>query len=248
MCNKLNRPNNCFINCFPTKSTSVTSCVAYHKSQFQNQSKVSSDRSTMTSQQHLPGDLLPGSAARPTVTCRLARPHRTNHQSNKFNAYHVITSSLLSFCYLSAFLLQTCQAVGLFELRLDHYANEREWDASGACCSRTTSSVSSSSATPSLPSFATKCSTPCQTYFRVCFYNYHTKLEPQAKCSFGEKVVARVGGKSLQLVGGSNTTSNSPSSTSSDLKTNSILRFPFNFTWPVSFTLCPDHRSSSSIS
>ncbi|KAF7487799.1 Neurogenic locus protein delta [Sarcoptes scabiei] len=102
---------------------------------------------------------------------------------------------------------------GIFELRLDRFVNELNRDASGRCCANISSSSSPSSSNES-------CHHQCKTFFRVCFKNYQANIDTSSNCVYGEKITPVLS-----------------SSSSDSHQLNHTLLFPFNFTWPGTFSL-----------
>lgn len=117
----------------------------------------------------------------------------------------------------------------MFELRLDKFVNELNRDAVGKCCggysSNSVDMPGSGNATTSAA--ATRngremCQEECHIFFRVCFLNYQSNMDKinKFKCHYGDK-----------------TTSVLTSTSSSDSATKSYnytIKFPFDFSWPVS--------------
>ncbi|XP_066594062.1 neurogenic locus protein delta-like [Prorops nasuta] len=102
---------------------------------------------------------------------------------------------------------------GVFEIRLKSFANEYGKDNLGKCCSGGVSRTG-------------ECSGVCKTRFRVCLKQYQAKIDTSSPCTYGD-VVTPVLGENVV-----NFTSNAalPSFTNP-------IRFPFDFTWPGTFTL-----------
>jgi len=71
----------------------------------------------------------------------------------------------------------TVSGSGEFQIQLSSLVNE-DWVLNdGSCCNTIPGN------TEEMPT----CSTPCQTFFRICLSNYQAKLNPlQAQCRFGE--------------------------------------------------------------
>ncbi|XP_060772291.1 delta-like protein 4 isoform X1 [Neoarius graeffei] len=67
----------------------------------------------------------------------------------------------------------------------------------------------------------TSCRPDCRTFFRVCLKNYQVSLSP-GDCIFGKNVTSMLGSNSFKMEAG-------PPST--------LIRLPFNFRWPGSFSL-----------
>ncbi|XP_024945091.1 neurogenic locus protein delta isoform X2 [Cephus cinctus] len=104
-------------------------------------------------------------------------------------------------------------ASGVFELRLKSFVNEYGKDSLGKCCSGTTSRTGD-------------CSGACKTRFRVCLKQYQVKIDTTSPCTYGDV---------LTPVLGENVVNFSPGAALPSF-TNPI-RFPFDFTWPGTFSL-----------
>ncbi|KAG7207465.1 hypothetical protein KM043_009100 [Ampulex compressa] len=104
-------------------------------------------------------------------------------------------------------------ASGVFELRLKSFVNEYGKDSLGKCCSGSTSR-------------AGECSGVCKTRFRVCLKQYQVKIDTTTPCTYGDVVTP---------VLGENVVNFSPNVALPSF-TNPI-RFPFEFTWPGTFSL-----------
>ncbi|XP_043490270.1 neurogenic locus protein delta-like [Polistes fuscatus] len=104
-------------------------------------------------------------------------------------------------------------ASGVFELRLKSFVNEYGKDSLGKCCSGTTSRTG-------------ECSGACKTRFRVCLKQYQVKIDTTTPCTYGDVVTPVLGENIVNL---------SPNVALPSF-TNPI-RFPFEFTWPGTFSL-----------
>lgn len=104
-------------------------------------------------------------------------------------------------------------ASGVFELRLKSFVNEYGKDSLGKCCSGSTSKTG-------------ECSGVCKTRFRVCLKQYQVKIDTTTPCTYGDVVTPVLGENIVNL---------SPNVAMPSF-TNPI-RFPFEFTWPVSVNL-----------
>ncbi|XP_046614315.1 neurogenic locus protein delta isoform X2 [Neodiprion virginianus] len=102
---------------------------------------------------------------------------------------------------------------GVFELRLNSFINEYGKDSLGKCCSGNTSKTG-------------ECSGPCRTRFRVCLKHYQAKIDTTTPCTFGAVVTPVLGDNVVNL-----------SSTVSLPSFSNPIRFPFDFTWPGTFSL-----------
>lgn len=96
----------------------------------------------------------------------------------------------------------------MFELRLKSFSNDFGKDSLGQCCSGERTGL---------------CRTPCRTSFRVCLKHYQVQIDTTSGCTFGDVVTPVLGANNVNL-------------DETVLKgfTNPI-RFPFDFTWPVSY-------------
>ncbi|XP_057328313.1 neurogenic locus protein delta [Microplitis mediator] len=107
----------------------------------------------------------------------------------------------------------TVHASGVFELRLKSFVNQYGKDNTGKCCSGSTSTNN-------------ECIGTCQTRFRVCLKQYQAKIDTTTPCTYGDVVTPVLGGNVVNL---------SPD-VSMPSFTNPI-RFPFDFSWPGTFSL-----------
>ncbi|XP_029679096.1 neurogenic locus protein delta-like [Formica exsecta] len=113
-------------------------------------------------------------------------------------------------------LLPTPRAVsasGMFELRLKSFVNEYGKDSLGKCCSGSASRMG-------------ECSGVCKTRFRVCLKQYQVKIDTTSPCTYGDVVTPVLGENVVNL----STSAALPSFTNP-------IRFPFEFTWPGTFSL-----------
>lgn len=101
-------------------------------------------------------------------------------------------------------------ASGMFELRLKSFVNEYGKDSLGKCCSGSASRMG-------------ECSGVCKTRFRVCLKQYQVKIDTTSPCTYGDVVTPVLGENVVNL----STSAALPSFTNP-------IRFPFEFTWPVS--------------
>nr|CAD7569326.1 unnamed protein product [Timema californicum] len=97
---------------------------------------------------------------------------------------------------------------GVFELRLKSFVNDYGKDSVGQCCS----------GEPPAPGSGL-CSGPCRTRFRVCLKHYQAQIDTTSPCTFGDVMTPVLGENSVHLTGDS---------------FDNLIRFPFDFTWPVS--------------
>ncbi|XP_014481474.1 PREDICTED: neurogenic locus protein delta-like [Dinoponera quadriceps] len=113
-------------------------------------------------------------------------------------------------------LLPTPRAVhasGVFELRLKSFVNEYGKDSLGKCCSGSVSRTG-------------ECSGVCKTRFRVCLKQYQVKIDTTSACTYGDVVTPILGENVVNL----------SANVAMSSFTNPI-RFPFEFTWPGTFSL-----------
>ena len=111
----------------------------------------------------------------------------------------------------------TCS--GLFELRLKSFRNDKGVNSLDRCCTdRQTLSGS--------------CQGSCKTRFRVCLKQYQAEIDTTSSCTFGAAATQILGDNTLNLtqLSMSTGTKNQPQKRSSI----NPIRFPFEFTWPVS--------------
>ncbi|XP_012284961.1 neurogenic locus protein delta [Orussus abietinus] len=104
-------------------------------------------------------------------------------------------------------------ASGVFELRLKSFVNEYGKDSLGKCCSGTTSRTG-------------ECSGVCRTRFRVCLKQYQAKIDTTTPCTYGDVVTPVLGENVVNL-----------SSTVALPSFSNPISFPFDFTWPGTFSL-----------
>lgn len=100
---------------------------------------------------------------------------------------------------------------GLFELRLKYFKNDYGKDKDGQCCSGKTDPVSN------------QCIGTCKTRFRVCLKHYQANIDMSSPCTFGDVMTPVVGENSMNLT-----------ALNENLNFVNPIRFPFDFTWPVS--------------
>lgn len=103
------------------------------------------------------------------------------------------------------------QASGVFELRLKSFANENGKDSLGKCCSGGQPQPGSS-----------ECPGVCRTRFRVCLKQYQVNIDTTTPCTYGDVVTPVLGDNSVNMTGLRAPAFANP------------IRFPFDFTWPVS--------------
>lgn len=116
-------------------------------------------------------------------------------------------------CECLLLLLPQVSTSGVFELRLKSFINDYGKDAVGLCCSGETTET---------------CTAPCRTRFRVCLKHYQQRVDTTSPCTFGDVITPVLGDNSLQM--------DAPPASNVE-GFNNPIRFPFDFTWPVSFCL-----------
>lgn len=106
---------------------------------------------------------------------------------------------------------------GLFELRLKSFANDMGRNSLGSCCTEKQSANGT-------------CIGSCQTRFQICLKNYQAEIDTTSPCTFGAVVTPVLGDNTFNLT---------PSFYKSQQSDESInpIRFPFDFTWPVSINI-----------
>ncbi|XP_060530612.1 protein jagged-1-like [Cylas formicarius] len=127
---------------------------------------------------------------------------------------------LLQF-FLVLTLLQRTHGSGFFELQVLEMANPRSELSAGQCCG-------SGQRSP----ITNRCSSPCQTFFRLCLKEYQSNVTSTGSCSFGNS--------SSQVLGRDTFTLSDPD--------RGKLVLPFTFRWTRSFTLilqAVDHNNFS---
>ncbi|XP_066257423.1 protein jagged-1b [Euwallacea similis] len=126
---------------------------------------------------------------------------------------------LLFFLLLN--VLQCSHGSGIFELQVLEMANPRSELSTGQCCGDGQRSP-----------ITNRCSTPCQTFFRLCLKEYQSNVTSTGSCSFGNT--------SSQALGRDTFTLADPE--------RGRLVLPFTFRWTRSFTLilqAVDHNNFS---
>ncbi|XP_066998253.2 neurogenic locus protein delta isoform X2 [Anabrus simplex] len=111
-----------------------------------------------------------------------------------------------------AALHQVCCS-GVFELRLKSFINDYGKDSVGQCCSGERASSTG------------VCSGTCRTRFRVCLKHYQAKIDTTSPCTFGDVITPVLGGNNVHLLDSTQDGFSNP------------IRFPFDFTWPGTFSL-----------
>lgn len=97
----------------------------------------------------------------------------------------------------------------MFEIRLRSFANENGKDSLGKCCS--------GQQTPT-----GECSGHCRTRFRVCLKQYQVNIDTTTPCTYGDVVTPVLGENVVNMTQAAGPAFANP------------IRFPFDFTWPVS--------------
>lgn len=105
---------------------------------------------------------------------------------------------------------------GLFELRLKYFKNDYGKDKDGVCCSGKTDPATN------------QCIGTCKTRFRVCLKHYQANIDLTSPCTFGDVVTPVLGENSMNLT-----------ALSENITFVNPIRFPFDFTWPVSINIIP---------
>lgn len=130
------------------------------------------------------------------------------YQQSQLNLKHNFTN------FSPKFPLQT-EGSGLFELRLNSFRNEHGKDSLGGCCAQTDRQGS--------------CVGACKTRFRICLKHYQAKIDLTSPCTFGDVVTPVLGENTFNLT-------KSPYSQANNDASVNLIRFPFEFAWPVSFS------------
>lgn len=110
---------------------------------------------------------------------------------------------------ISGLLQVVCS--GVFELRLKSFVNENGKDSLGQCCSGERNG---------------SCTGPCRTRFRVCLKHFQSKIDTTSACTFGDVITPVLGENNVRLNDGVKIPG-----------FNNPIRFPFDFSWPVSTLL-----------
>ncbi|XP_075226740.1 neurogenic locus protein delta [Lycorma delicatula] len=110
---------------------------------------------------------------------------------------------------------------GVFELRLKSFTNEHGRDSVGQCCSGERTDP---------------CTGSCKTRFRVCLKHYQAKIDTTSPCTYGDVITPVLGDNSVHHLENGSPGFNNP------------IRFPFDFTWPGTFSLIVEawHDNNSS--
>jgi len=131
--------------------------------------------------------------------------------------------------WLCCCVLVSVSASGVFELRLDRFHNDLGHDVEGHCCRGTKTSGAAS---------AGACSETCETQFRVCLKHYQTSIDVNGPCTYGQAETHVLGHNSFALHAGAH----------AHASIGYVIRLPFEFSWPGTFSLIVEayHQSSNS--
>lgn len=139
----------------------------------------------------------------------------------KYRIFVVISSHLIidwskrTCCYplvdLQILIVLQAECSGVFELRLKSFDNIYGKNDMGKCCSGKSGSNS-------------ECREPCKTSFRICLKHYQVQID-HSPCTFGVVVTPVLGGNHINMVLSHHEGFNNP------------IKFPFDFTWPVSSSI-----------
>nr|CAB3238244.1 delta protein [Phallusia mammillata] len=130
------------------------------------------------------------------------------------------TRFLAAICIFGICLLtnlSTCQASGMFELRLNRFINDEGRDRGGNCCS-------SKNEIREKPEH---CQQPCKTAFRICLTHFQRAVDSSYKCTFGDIRTPVIGENSFD-----------PQQT--QYFQQHPIQFNFTLRWPGTFTLIVD--------
>lgn len=108
---------------------------------------------------------------------------------------------------ISGLLQVVCS--GVFELRLKSFINENGKDHLGQCCGGERNG---------------RCTAPCRTRFRVCLKHFQNTIDTTSACTFGDVMTPVLGENNIHL---GDSATNVPGFSNP-------IRFPFDFSWPVS--------------
>lgn len=101
---------------------------------------------------------------------------------------------------------------GRFELQLSSFTNDQAVDAQEQCCDG---------------SGLGECSTPCDTFFRICLLNFMRDIPMDQQCTFGSIITPVLGENSFLI----------PNGPMPEENFYNPLRIDFRFDWPGSFSL-----------
>ncbi|CAG2161670.1 unnamed protein product [Oppiella nova] len=154
--------------------------------------------------------------------------HKTRTNQTSLSAMRLINKLLFTaFLILNSYHLNVL-ASGVFELRLASFANDLSRDAIGNCCGNALKADGFNNNNE-------KCGEKCQTFFRVCLKHYQTNIDPSPPCTYGEVITNVFNESSINF---------------KDITVDHTIRFPFNFSWPGTFSLIVEawHNASASSS
>lgn len=114
---------------------------------------------------------------------------------------------LIVNCVFFQFCFQCAHGSGFFELQVLEMANPRAELSSGDCCGGAARAPS-----------ATRCPSPCNTFFRLCLKEYQSNVTSTGSCSFGNSSSPVLGRDSFTLA---------------DPERGKLV-LPFTFRWTVS--------------
>uniref|UniRef100_A0A146LSY1 Delta-like protein n=2 Tax=Lygus hesperus TaxID=30085 RepID=A0A146LSY1_LYGHE len=99
---------------------------------------------------------------------------------------------------------------GVFELKVLGLENPLGRDSTGECCT----------ATDPVPPPGSACPAPCPARLRACLKHYQAQVDTTSPCTFGDLVTPVLGSNTLKLAPNGH-----------------LISFPFDFTWPGTFSL-----------
>lgn len=106
---------------------------------------------------------------------------------------------------------------GLFELRLKSFRNDNGVNSVDKCCSEK-------------QLIGGSCQGSCKTRFRVCLKQYQAEIDTTSSCTFGAAATPILGDNTFNF-----TLHSLPSKNQLKIGLSiNPIRFPFEFTWPVS--------------
>ncbi|KAL7291379.1 hypothetical protein TKK_0014973 [Trichogramma kaykai] len=134
------------------------------------------------------------------------------------------TIALGLFLALLGLTTQLCSASGVFELRLKRFDNLNGKDSLGKCC-----------AGQPLPG-SDECSGRCRVRFRICLKQYQVNIDTSTPCTYGDVVTPVLDDPAKLKLNTSDFTN--------------PISFPFDFTWPGTFSLIVEafHDSLDNVS
>lgn len=116
--------------------------------------------------------------------------------------------------FYSQAALATGDVHGKFELQLSSFTNDQAVDSNGQCCNGVGS--------------IGQCTTPCETFFRICLLQYMRDIPTdQVTCTYGSIITPVLGDNTFPIPIGPKPEENFVNP----------LRFDFMFDWPVSVIL-----------